>query len=91
MPLPQQEIEQATEYLIEHFGDDYPWRWEAEKHVRLSEFASNKKEKIFVLGAGSNTLFTDQIYDGVVIKLSKNFLIISSASGKNSDDIKTIS
>ena len=33
----------------------------------------NKKEKIFILGAGSNTLITDGLFDGVVIKLSKNF------------------
>ncbi len=33
----------------------------------------NNKEKIFILGAGSNTLITDKIFDGVVIKLSKNF------------------
>ena len=37
----------------------------------------NKKEKIFVLGAGSNTLITDNLFDGVVIKLSKNFNTIS--------------
>ena len=33
----------------------------------------NNEEKIFILGAGSNTLITDKIFDGVVIKLSKNF------------------
>ena len=37
----------------------------------------NNKEKIFVLGAGSNTLITDNLFDGVVIKLSKNFNNIS--------------
>ena len=37
----------------------------------------NNKEKIFVLGAGSNTLITDNLFDGVVIKLSKNFNTIS--------------
>ena len=31
------------------------------------------KEKIFILGAGSNTLISDNLFDGVVIKLSKNF------------------
>ena len=31
------------------------------------------KEKIFILGAGSNTLITDNLFDGVVIKLSENF------------------
>ena len=35
------------------------------------------KERIFVLGAGSNTLITDNLFDGVVIKLSKNFNNIS--------------
>ncbi len=35
------------------------------------------KEKIFILGAGSNVLITDGLFDGVVIKLSKNFNNIS--------------
>ena len=34
-------------------------------------------EKIFILGAGSNTLITDNLFDGIVIKLSKNFNNIS--------------
>jgi len=56
--------------------------FKAENLKELSSFIKkiNKKEKIFVLGAGSNTLFTDQIYDGVVIKLSKNFNNISQLS-----------
>ena len=37
----------------------------------------NKKEKIFILGAGSNTLISDDLFDGVVIKLSKDFNNIS--------------
>jgi len=37
----------------------------------------NNKEKIFILGAGSNTLVNDNLFDGVVIKLSKNFNNIS--------------
>ena len=35
------------------------------------------KEKIFVLGAGSNTLISDSKFDGIVIKLSHNFNNIS--------------
>ncbi len=35
------------------------------------------KERIFILGAGSNTLITDELFDGVVIKLSRNFNNIS--------------
>jgi len=37
----------------------------------------NNKEKIFVIGAGSNILISDDLFDGVVIKLSKNFNNIS--------------
>ena len=37
----------------------------------------NENEKIFILGAGSNTLITDNLYNGVVIKLSKDFNNIS--------------
>jgi UDP-N-acetylmuramate dehydrogenase len=35
------------------------------------------KEKIFVLGAGSNTLINDNTFEGVVIKLGANFSNIS--------------
>ncbi len=37
----------------------------------------DNKEKIFILGAGSNTLISDNLFDGAVIKLSKNFSNIS--------------
>ena len=37
----------------------------------------DNKEKIFTIGAGSNTLISDNIFDGVVIKLGKNFNRIS--------------
>ena len=33
----------------------------------------DNNEKIFIIGAGSNTLITDGVFDGVVIKLGKNF------------------
>ena len=35
------------------------------------------REKIFILGAGSNTLITDKQFNGIVIKLTKNFNNIS--------------
>ena len=31
------------------------------------------REKISIIGAGSNVLITDDVYDGIVIKLGKNF------------------
>ncbi len=43
----------------------------------------NNQERIFILGAGSNILITDNIFDGVVIKLGKNFSQITL----HSDDI----
>tara|TARA_B110001450_G_C17612397_1_gene477805 strand:- start:14 stop:922 length:909 start_codon:yes stop_codon:yes gene_type:complete len=36
-----------------------------------------EKEKIYILGAGSNTLVKDNTFDGVVVKLGKNFSRIS--------------
>ena len=41
-----------------------------------------KKEKILILGAGSNILVKDQGFDGVVIKLGKNFANISMLPNK---------
>ena len=44
--------------------------------VKFLKILDNKK-KIFILGAGSNILVTDNLYDGVVIKLGKSFNNIS--------------
>ena len=46
----------------------------------LKEFG--KTEKIFILGAGSNILINDGIFNGVVIKLGKNFSNISLLPNK---------
>ena len=40
------------------------------------------KEKIFILGAGSNILIKDKGFDGVVVKLGKNFSNISMLPNK---------
>jgi UDP-N-acetylmuramate dehydrogenase len=40
------------------------------------------QEKIFILGAGSNTLISDKQFDGVVIKLTSNFNNISLLKGE---------
>ena len=39
--------------------------------------AFGSREKIYILGAGSNTLISDNTFDGVVIKLGQNFSNIS--------------
>ena len=46
----------------------------------LKEFG--KTEKLFILGAGSNVLINDGIFNGVVIKLGKNFSNISLLPNK---------
>ena len=53
--------------------------YKAENLKELINFIKklDNKERIFILGAGSNTLITDDLFDGVVIKLSKNFNNIS--------------
>lgn len=40
----QPDIEQLTQQLTYLCGEQYSWRWEAEKKLLLCEFASNKKE-----------------------------------------------
>jgi UDP-N-acetylmuramate dehydrogenase len=56
--------------------------YKADNLKELTKFLKiiGNKEKIFVLGGGSNTLITDKTYDGVVIKLSNNFNNISLLS-----------
>ena len=53
--------------------------YRAENLKELVNFIKTLKgrEKIFILGAGSNTLIPDNLFDGVVIKLSRNFSNIS--------------
>jgi len=46
----------------------------------LKEFG--KTEKLFILGAGSNILINDGIFNGVIIKLGKNFSNISILPNK---------
>jgi len=43
--------------------------------IFLKKFGDN--EKIFILGAGSNTLISDKTFNGIVIKLGKNFSNVS--------------
>ena len=53
--------------------------YKAENLKELVNFLKkiNNKEKIFVLGAGSNTLISDNFFNGIVIKLGKTFNNIS--------------
>jgi UDP-N-acetylmuramate dehydrogenase len=52
----------------------------AELSSFLKKFGNN--EKIFIIGAGSNILINDKIFDGVIIKLGKNFSNISILPNK---------
>tara|TARA_B100000963_G_scaffold286958_1_gene256087 strand:- start:8176 stop:9084 length:909 start_codon:yes stop_codon:yes gene_type:complete len=53
--------------------------YKAENLQELISFIKklDRKEKIFILGAGSNILIKDDLFDGVVIKFGKNFKNIS--------------
>jgi len=48
----------------------------------LLAFCKKNKEKFFILGNGSNVLFSDKGFDGLVIKMGRHF-----ASGKSLHDI----
>lgn len=89
MSLQQHEIENVTDYLVEIFGEDYPWRWDEQKNVRLSEFASNKKENIFALLEEefdhqwdiNNIRYAPsalKIQLGALVKLQKNQVVFTS-------------
>ena len=56
--------------------------YKAENLKELIKFLKiiGNQEKIFILGGGSNTLITDETFNGVVIKLSNNFNNISLLS-----------
>jgi UDP-N-acetylmuramate dehydrogenase len=58
--------------------------YKADNLKELIKFLKKIKneEKIFILGAGSNTLISDNKFDGVVIKLAQNFKNISLHSDK---------
>ncbi len=58
--------------------------YKADNLKELIKFLKKIKneEKIFILGAGSNTLISDTKFEGVVIKLSHNFNNISMHSEK---------
>ena len=47
--------------------------------IELKEFLKlySNRGKLFILGSGSNVLFKDNIYEGTIIKLGKNFSNIS--------------
>ena len=53
--------------------------FQVESLVELINFLKiyNKRGKIFSLGAGSNVLFKEDVFDGVIIKLGKKFNNIS--------------
>ncbi len=56
--------------------------FKAENLKELIKFLKivQNKEKIFILGGGSNILITDKQFDGIVIKLANNFNNISRLS-----------
>jgi len=62
-----------------NIGGDTKIYFKPDTLQNLLEFLKlyKKEEKLFVLGAGSNVLFKDDLFEGAVIKLSKNFSRIS--------------
>ncbi len=62
-----------------NIGGDVKIYFKPDTFQNLIEFLKlyGKEEKLFVLGAGSNVLFKDELFEGAVIKLSKNFSRIS--------------
>ena len=49
-----------------------------------------KRGKIFIIGSGSNILFNDDTYNGVIIKLGKNFPNLSLFLNHQNSDFNDI-
>ena len=61
-------------FFKEEFDIGILWNGgEVNNTVVLVNTEFGNKEKIYILGAGSNTLISDKTFDGAVIKLGKNF------------------
>ena len=67
--------EMLSKYNWFNLGGPADIFFKPENELNLKEYLINlsNKKKIHVLGAGSNTLFRDRGFDGVIIKLGKNF------------------
>ena len=65
-----------SNYSWFNLGGNAEYFYKANSKDQLKQFlkeANNKKLKITILGAGSNTLFRDNGVRGVVVKLGKDF------------------
>lgn len=51
--------------------------------IKCIQFARSKKLKIFILGGGSNTVFSDSGFDGLVIKIALQGIEIQDEMKKN--------
>ncbi|HEY4524104.1 MAG TPA: UDP-N-acetylmuramate dehydrogenase [Candidatus Paceibacterota bacterium] len=62
-----------TSYKI---GGQASYFFEAKKHEEVADILARKKDfaDIFVLGGGTNVLFDDEVYNGLVLKVSVNSL-----------------
>lgn len=46
MTLTTQEVEQATDFIVNQIGDAYEWSWDDHKNMRFTKFASNRTEPV---------------------------------------------
>ena len=67
--------ENLSKYSWFNLGGPAEILFKPKDEIDLKEYLVNlsNKKKIHILGAGSNTLFRDQGFDGVIIKLGKSF------------------
>ena len=68
--------ESLSKYNWFNLGGPAETFFKPNNEIEIKEFLKSQfkeTKKIHILGAGSNTLFRDKGFDGIIIKLNKNF------------------
>ena len=78
------ENEKLSKYNWFNLGGSARIFFKPNSQINLKNFLENyvsEKKNIYILGAGSNTLFRDSGFDGVIIKLGKSFAYTKLLNG----------
>ena len=78
------ENEKLSKYNWFNLGGSARIFFKPNSQLNLKNFLENyvnEKKNIYILGAGSNTLFRDSGFDGVIIKLGKSFAYTKLLNG----------
>ena len=64
-------LKDHTTYKVGGIASCFVYPENSKQLIKLLKYAKSKDIKYKVLGNGSNTLFSDEKYEGIIIKLDK--------------------